>query len=392
MSDNHYDVLGVEPSASRDELRDAYRARVDDLTAARERKGITESQLQDNRDEVAKVRSAWNVLSDPFQRQRYDSQVESGAVEVVDDDGADAEPAVQLTGWRRLMAPPPPKAATGSRGNGKQPPPARPVRQPTIPLPPGTSIAQPKVRGMAFLFDLAVVLLLMFTVNAVLPAQIQSNFLDKQKQIQSLSDASDAQGKINDAKSSESTANKNIAKAQSNGNQSDLKSAQSDLKSAQSDLKSANSDFTKAQKDFNSHQKSMGLEAVSLPHDTKKLDDMAKQLADDIWGTQVIVAVVILVVALLYLVPVTLRTGATFAMRSRKIKVVRTDGSRAGFVPVTLRFGAPLLLGLAGSASRVPLLAALLPIAALGMVLWGYRDANGQGLHDKLAGTLVVDA
>jgi hypothetical protein len=24
------------------------------------------------------------------------------------------------------------------------------------------------------------------------------------------------------------------------------------------------------------------------------------------------------------------------------------------------------------------------------MVLWGYRDVNGQGIHDKLARTLVV--
>src|SRR6516165_8724833 len=119
MSDdaNYYDALGAESDASRDELRSAYRDRISELEAARERKGVTESQLQQNRRDVAAVRAAWNVLSDPFQRKRYDEQlgaVESNGssasgdgVEVVDDDEAGEQPAVQLTGWRRLMAPPP---------------------------------------------------------------------------------------------------------------------------------------------------------------------------------------------------------------------------------------------------------------------------------------------
>ena len=119
---------------------------------------------------------------------------------------------------------------------------------------------------------------------------------------------------------------------------------------------------------------------------------MAKKLSDDIWGTQIIVSVVILIIALVYLVPIVLRTGSTFGMRGRKIKIVRVDGSRATFVPVCTRFALPLVLGLAGSTSRQTALATILPLAALGMVLWCYRDPNGQGLHDKLARTLVVDA
>src|SRR5262245_12201797 len=155
LSENHYEVLGVDPDASRDQLRDAYRARVDELTAARDRKGITESQLESNRDEVARVRTAWNVLSDPFQRQRYDAQVvaddtvSGGDVELVDDDSE--RPDVQLTGWRRLMAPPPQKPAAsggGARGNaasnGTAPPRAK---EPTIAVPAGTQIAPSRTRG-----------------------------------------------------------------------------------------------------------------------------------------------------------------------------------------------------------------------------------------------------
>src|SRR5215467_2592081 len=126
--DNYYEALNSAPDASRDELRAAYRDRISELEAARERKGVTESQLQQNRRDVAAVRAAWNVLSDPFQRKRYDEQLGdvpsngSGAgdgVEIVDDDEP-GEPEVQLTGWRRLMAPPPPKpTAKAGAGNGK---------------------------------------------------------------------------------------------------------------------------------------------------------------------------------------------------------------------------------------------------------------------------------
>jgi uncharacterized RDD family membrane protein YckC len=390
MNENHYDMLGVEPTASRDELREAYRARVDELTAARDKKGITPSQLDGNRDEVAKVRSAWNVLSDPFQRQRYDAQVDAGtgagAAAVDDGEPGDApgETGVQLTGWRKLMAPAPPKPAAPASGNGKQPPPARPAKQPTIPLPSGMHIAQPRVRGMALLFDLAIVILLLFGVQYLVPNLIQSDYKDKVDQVSSLDKASSAQGDIHDARSSIADANKAAAKAQGSGNESDLKSAQDDLKSAKSDLKSAKSDFASAQKDFNDKQASQGLPKEELPSSTKRLDSMSSTLSSDIRGTQYITALVTLVLALLYLVPMTAMTGSTFGMRGRKIKVVRVDGSRAGWWPSFARFVIPLLIGLA-----IPTLG---PVVALGIVLWGYRDANGQGVHDKLARTLVVDA
>src|SRR5215218_9505627 len=127
MNDNYYEELGVERGASRDEIREAHRQRVADLEAARDKKGVTDAQLQANRDEAARVRAAWNVLSDPFQRQRYDAQLgaaseSSGDVELVDDDDAAARTSTgaELTGWRKLLAPPPPKDGAGTgNGNGK---------------------------------------------------------------------------------------------------------------------------------------------------------------------------------------------------------------------------------------------------------------------------------
>ena len=135
--DTYYDALGVSPDASRDELKNAYQERVAELEAAREGKNVGPAQLQSNREEVARVRAAWNVLADPFQRSRYDEQLgsengagdgddysEDGDVEVVESERSE----VQLSGWRRLMAPPPPKprpTAPAGSGNGS-PPPTRP--------------------------------------------------------------------------------------------------------------------------------------------------------------------------------------------------------------------------------------------------------------------------
>src|SRR5262249_21445669 len=140
--------------ASRDEIREAHRRRVADLEAAREKKGVTESQLQANRDEVARVRAAWNVLSDPFQRQRYDERLTADAergsdVEIVGDDEPGPQPGAegQLTGWRKLLAPPPPKpSASGGSSNGtgkgaQATPNRRPRPEPTVELPEGMTIA-----------------------------------------------------------------------------------------------------------------------------------------------------------------------------------------------------------------------------------------------------------
>ena len=207
MSENYYDVLGVDPSASRDELRDAYRAKVDDLTAARDKKGVTDSQLQSNRALVAEVRSAWNVLSDPFQRSRYDERVIAGAgdgdghgeVELVDDDAE--RPEVQLTGWRKMMAPPPPKPSAKSSAAARAGAAARTTRRraavvsPRSCFPTACASPQPKARGMALLFDLAVVLVILYAVQFLVPPMIQSDYKDIQSQVTQVDNASVSSGR-----------------------------------------------------------------------------------------------------------------------------------------------------------------------------------------------------
>ncbi len=380
MNDNYYEELGVEPGASRDEIRDAHRQRVADLEAAREKKGISESQLQANRDEVARVRSAWNVLSDPFQRQRYDAQLGAPAgdeVELVDDDdgaagGAQAGTGQQLTGWRKLLAPPPPKENAGGakNGNGKgkaaTPAPNRRNRpEPTIVLPGNMQLAEPRQRGMAMLFDIAILLVIYTGISFLLPAVIQSDYSDIVKQIDKVGTLHNAQTDVNDAQKSLADAN----------NASDRKSAQQDLTSAQNDVKKANKEVRDA--------------GIKNPPATAKASDAKEQdLRDSIVGTQYAIAITILVLGLLYLVPSTARTGQTFGMRNRRLKVVRVDGSPVTWWAAFIRFFIPLTVAFV---LLIPL-STLAPLLGLAIVGWSFFDRNRQGLHDKLARTVVVAA
>src|SRR3954464_1247079 len=92
MSD-HYELFGVDPSASKDEIKAAYRSEVESADSARR----------------AQLNRAWNVLSDPIQRQRYDEQIavsgggggDGDDVEVVGDSGGSQVPARRATGARR---------------------------------------------------------------------------------------------------------------------------------------------------------------------------------------------------------------------------------------------------------------------------------------------------
>jgi uncharacterized RDD family membrane protein YckC len=72
-----YEVLGVEPRTAKGDIRSAYQQALDAATVA------------ENGEEVAQVRRAWQVLSDPVQRQRYDEGigVHTGALEPVTRNG-----------------------------------------------------------------------------------------------------------------------------------------------------------------------------------------------------------------------------------------------------------------------------------------------------------------
>jgi len=389
MSD-HYEELGVEPTASKDDIRAAHRERLAELEAARSRKGVTDSQLQANREEAARVRSAWSVLSDPMQRQRYDQQlmderagdgVSSSGVELVDDDAAAAP---QPTGWRKLLGPPPAKpaaaaagagagGATGAKGaaNRKPQPPANPNRPaPTVDLPEGMALAEPRSRGMALLFDLAICMIVYTAVMFLVPGLVKSGYTDIVNQSQKITDVKNSQQSVIDAQKSLDDAKSASSKKSA---QSDLTSAQKDLKSAEKSARSAGATDKQLSTDLSGKQR-----VDALGKESTKLSDSVKTATLVATGT-------VVVIVLLYLVPMTALKGYTMGMRNRRVRVVRVDGSRCGWYAAFTRFAIPVLIAVALS---IP----VGPVVGLGLVLWGFRDKNGQGVHDKLARTLVVTA
>jgi uncharacterized RDD family membrane protein YckC len=91
----HYDLLGVDSDAMKDDIRAAYQDKLANVRAARtkeeETKRPSDDVLRAARDEEARLRSAWQVLSDPVQRERYDEKV--GVNHVNDSDQADTDDA-----------------------------------------------------------------------------------------------------------------------------------------------------------------------------------------------------------------------------------------------------------------------------------------------------------
>jgi uncharacterized RDD family membrane protein YckC len=80
MTETHYELLGVEPDATKEEIRSAYRERLEELRGTVE-KGRSDQARNGARDETARLNAAWQVLSDPFQRQRYDAGLGVGEVD-----------------------------------------------------------------------------------------------------------------------------------------------------------------------------------------------------------------------------------------------------------------------------------------------------------------------
>ena len=78
MSESHYELLGVEPDASKDEIRSAYRGRLEELRG-KVAKGRSDQVRNGAREETARLNAAWQVLSDPFQRERYDTELTGGS-------------------------------------------------------------------------------------------------------------------------------------------------------------------------------------------------------------------------------------------------------------------------------------------------------------------------
>ena len=92
----YYEVLGVPPSASHDELRDAYRsealAQHPDRHASADAHAAAEAELR-----MRVVNAAWQVLGDPVSRAAYDAELARSARAADVDTDAPADP---LLAWQ----------------------------------------------------------------------------------------------------------------------------------------------------------------------------------------------------------------------------------------------------------------------------------------------------
>ena len=364
MSD-HYELFGVEPDATKDEIKAAYRSEVESADSARR----------------AQLNRAWNVLSDPIQRQRYDDQLASAGdgagddeFEVVGDSGGSQVPARRATGARRgpdskILKADAAAATNGAAKNGaangrdaeKD---ARPVGrqplEPTIVLPEGMHLASKKARGMSILFDLAIVIIIVLGCQFLVPGLVSKDYNHYRD-----------------------LANHQLDVADKAGTREDKANSKADAAAADASKASKSGDAT-AESDARAREATAKQDAKNAAADKKSAQKAADKATSKTQGPLAIGSAIAFVLSLLYLVPMTALTGQTLGKRMRKLWLVKVDGTHVTWGRTLSHFGVPIAIGIA-----IPQLG---PIVALGMVFWALRDRNEQGLHDKLAKTVVVDS
>src|SRR5262245_3735321 len=108
MDDDYYGLIGVNEDAETTDIRAAYREK----KAALDAKG--------DKTEIGKLNRAWNVLSDPYQRGRYDQQ----RAQANEGEGDDEElaTAVVASSAGGASQPPPRRRLFEPRPRGERPP------------------------------------------------------------------------------------------------------------------------------------------------------------------------------------------------------------------------------------------------------------------------------
>ncbi len=317
-ADDYYTLLGVDADAPVDEIRAAYR----------DRKSTIDTASEQGRADAAQLNKAWNVLSDPYQRGRYDAQRAERGLDDGDTDASETPPAP----------------------NGKAPAraqrPARGQRQPLVPtiqLPKGLRFPAPRQRLMAMGVDLAVLLVLFFGSQFATQAMA---FSQHHVTVNCITALRDAVGK-------ESTKNQT------------QKSTDPLVAKARTDCQKDGVTVTGAYKDDNS----------ALTKEENKLSP----LGNTILG-------VFFLVGFAYLVVPTIVSGRTFGKRTQRLRVAAQDGSRARTGDIVKRYGILVLATYALWFLLGPLAAI---VVIVGVTTW-MRNGNMQGLHDRFARTIVV--
>jgi uncharacterized RDD family membrane protein YckC len=342
--DDYYSLLGVDADATVDDIKGAYRVRKDGLDTGSEA----------GRADALKLNKAWNVLSDPYQRGRYDEQrataAERGELGVDDGDtgaAGKATPSSNGSGGKGLRA-----SARNSRQERQQAVrdarAARLQKAATIQPPEGTKWPAPKQRIIAMVIDLLVIIVI------VSASQIAASSVAKSQKPAVVKQVDNLNSQITTANNDKSAADKRVSADKKENN------------TAQQAIDQKASDDAKAK----------------ITSITKQRDDEEAKLAGYFIGGIAIA----FFLGFLYLAVPTALTGRTLGKRFQHLKVLREDGSPLGPRGATVRFGLVVLV-------TFVLYYVLQQIAAVivlfGVTMW-MRNPNMQGVHDRFAHTIVV--
>jgi hypothetical protein len=335
--DDYYELLGVGSDASVDEIRAAYRERKAALDAAGDATAKTDA---------ARLNRAWNVLSDPYQRGRYDQRLaQRGDGEGDEGDHDDDEEAGKHVGRN---------GARAARGGDRAAPRAAraPLPPPTITPPRGTRWPVPKQRVIAMTIDLGVLLVLVMVSSfAVVPAVARAQKPEVVDRIEVLNDQIDEATEAKDAAKRELDA----AKDASPPDQAEI------------DAKQRVYDGAK-----------------------QREEDLVEEVNDEgekLFGLSIAVMGGAFLAGLAYLVVPSALTGRTLGKRAQRIKVVREDGEPLRLADALKRYGPLVAVSYVLLITPIGLIGAALVL--IGVLRW-MRNQNFQGLHDRFAHTIIV--
>jgi RDD family/DnaJ domain len=353
---NHYEVIGINPAASKEDIRAAYRDRLEELAA-------DVATSDDARAETARLNSAWQVLSDPYQRERYDTQegIEVEPDAATDDDGADAdEPAGDRAPARRGAAERAKRDEDAPKRIGLFS--AEPVDPPPT-WPPGFSPPPPRGRVIAMAIDLVVLFVLFLGVQTVGNRIIASVYEEEVDRIDALDE------RLDDAEDARDRAEERADDARDAAERAER----------QGD--------TAAEEEARQQAREADAQAEAADKDAEDLQEQVDDVEGDLVPAQLGITGGVLVLSLLYLVPSSVISGRTLGKQLLGIRLINADGTRLGFRAALVHYAAPVLVSL----MLLPFLGQLVVFVVLIGVLTWPRNPNLQGLHDRLAGTLVVD-
>lgn len=348
--DDYYALFGVSPDASTEEIRDAYRATRSELDA----KGTDSARA-----EAARVNRAWNVLSDAYQRGRYDEQLANARAEGVvgAGDGADVPPAASGAPARRR------RLFEAAPRDGQ---PAGTGAERAVPVPPGYRPVERRARVLAMVFDLTVlVMIYLLVIVAALPALTDSQYPDEADLLERVDDRLTA-----------------------------LENAQDELDETpgDDDLAAALDEERARGRELVAECEAQGYDTTVDEGDadtvTNQLEQCGIDVGTDLFPFQIAVLEGSFLIGLLYLVVPSAVRGQTLGKMLRRVRVVKVDGSPLGLGGAILRYGPPAL----AMAVLYPLLRELALIIVLFGVLTWMRRPTEQGIHDRIAKTVVVDA